>query len=212
MNKLSTKRKQIRRKYKRYAAAVASAAILTGAVLPGIPAATALAAERPASPYPWQTEQLTQLDKDAQTPAVKQLVATAKGSTDKSNTYKTWEHRDKDKDNGPPGRGWHQHRHSWPGSNENEGWYQDGRIYYRSSDYDYYPGRYVYTLTSPVDIVKDASAVYGFNRTKDTFTVLTMSSRTALVEVRKSDTGKLFNVYLTRNSGSDWYITQVRSL
>lgn len=51
MERTSTKRKILGRKYKRYAAAAIGAAIMTGAALPGIPVITkAFAAETPASP------------------------------------------------------------------------------------------------------------------------------------------------------------------
>ena len=50
MERKTAKRKLLRRKYKRYVAAVAGAAVMAGAVLPGIPVAKAAASERPAPP------------------------------------------------------------------------------------------------------------------------------------------------------------------
>lgn len=45
MERKLSRRKMLRRKYKRYAAALAGAAIMTGAAIPGIPAAKTFAAE-----------------------------------------------------------------------------------------------------------------------------------------------------------------------
>lgn len=191
MERKSARRKHLRRKYKRYAAAVAGAAIMTGAVLPGIPAAKALAAERPANLPPIGIEQTTLTDKDVQTP-VKQVVA-----------EKTR--------NKPPGRGWHEHKYGWPSSDENQVWYEDGRIYYRS-DHDRYRDNYVYYRSSLVDLVKNYATLYGFDPSLDSFTLLTSTSHKALVEVRKHDTGKLFNVLLERTYDGGWKIAEVRAL
>ncbi|WP_425060170.1 hypothetical protein SCACP_08390 [Sporomusa carbonis] len=199
MERKSAKRRQLshhlRRKYKHYAAAVAGAAIMTGAFLPGIPAAKAFAAESPSTLPPTTINQTTLADKDVQKP-VRQVIA-----------EKT---RDKDR-NDPPGRGWHEHRHSWPSPDENQAWYQDGRIYYRS-DNDRYHTDYVYYLNSPVDFIKDNAALYGFNRYLDSFSLLSLSSHKAIVEVTKHDTEKLFDVFLERTGDRGWKVIEVRAL
>lgn len=193
MERKSAKRKQLshhfRRKYKRYAAALAGAAIMTGAALPGIPVAQAFAAESPsASPAPAAT--YSTQDKDTKT-TVKKVYAER--------------YRDRDR-NGPPGRGWHEHNHSWPSSDENQAWYQDGRIYYRS-DSNHYRSNYAYTSASnPVTVIKEAASLYGFNRYTDSFTLLSRTSNRAIVEVIKNDTGKIFNMVLERNNNGDWRI------
>jgi hypothetical protein len=63
MEKKSAKRKHIRRRLKRYAAAVAGAAIMAGVSLPGTPIVKAEAANKPWVPNPVKNEQA--LDKDA---------------------------------------------------------------------------------------------------------------------------------------------------
>ena len=64
MKPKSARRRSLRRKYKRYAAAVAGAAILTGAVLPGLPVAKVFASEAPPTTAPNQTTQTTMVDND----------------------------------------------------------------------------------------------------------------------------------------------------
>lgn len=195
MERKAAKRKQLshhfRRKYKRYAAALAGAAIMTGAAaLPGIPVAQAFAAESPSSaPAATYSTQ----DKNVKT-TVKKVYAE--------------KNRHKDR-NGPPGRGWHEHRHSWPGPNENQAWYQDGKIYYRGDSRNsasYYRSDYAYAVSNPVDVVKSAATRYGFNRYTDSFTLLSRTSNRAIVEVIKSDTGQIFNMVLERTNNNDWRI------
>lgn len=107
----------------------------------------------------------------------------------------------------PPGNGWHQHKYGWPSSDENQAWYQDGKIYYRSDN-----PKDVYSLYNPVDFVKDSASVYGFDAALDDFTLLTVTRHSALVEVRQHDTGKLYNVLLKRTSGQEWTIADVHTI
>jgi hypothetical protein len=186
LGKNAAKRKQLRRKYKRHAAALMGAAIMTGAALTGLPVTKAMAAESPTTRPPIKTEQAVKVTKDTR----------------------------------PPGHGWHQHKYSWPSADENQAWYQDGKIYYRSDSrhdrYDrhhhHYLHEYGYRFNNPVNYVKYTAATYGFDSTRDTFTLLTVNSKRALVEVRKNDTGKLFNVLLERTYDRDWNIVNVRAL
>lgn len=57
MERKLSRRKMLRRKYKHYAAALAGAAIMTGAAIPGIPAATTFAAENPSNSHFVKLEQ-----------------------------------------------------------------------------------------------------------------------------------------------------------
>jgi hypothetical protein len=186
---------RLRGKYKRYAAAVAGAAIMAGVALPGIPAAKVLAAENPSAEPTITMNQTTQVDKDTKNPIKKVL------------TEKTL----REDRNSPPGRDWHEHKNSWPSSDENQAWYENGRIYYRS-DNNQYRADYVSYLNSPVDFVKASSEIYGFNPYLDSFNILTLSSDKALVEVTRHDTGRLFDVLLTRDGDHDWRIVEVRAL
>ncbi len=186
------RRQQLRRKYKRYAAAVAGAAILTGAALPGIPAAKALAAERPTNLPPLKSVQTAELQKDART-SVSQVVA------EKLQLEKRHRHK----------RGWHEHNHSWPGPDENQIRYENGRVYYRSDNHR--DRDYVNYLSSPVDFVKDRAAMYGFDRYRDAFTLLSLSGNQAVVQVKKHDNGSLFNILLERDNDSNWKIVDIRA-
>lgn len=176
----SAKRRQLRRKYKRRAAALMGAAIMTGTALSGIPVTKALAAEAPSHPNPVKSEQ----------------------------TFT--------KESRPPGPGWHQHKHSWPSPDENQAWYQDGKIYYRSdnnsSRHHEYRNEYAYYVENPVNYLKDRATLYGFDASRDSFSLLSLSKQKALIEVRKSDTGKLYNVLLERDYNHAWKITDIRSL
>lgn len=193
MDKKPNKRSFPGRKYKHYAAAVAGAAVLTGAAMPGIPLAKAAASEKyPDSPKA-QTEQNTDFYKDY----VKEK------DKDKKERRDRYRDRDNRRD------GWHEHRHSWPGSDENQAWVEDGRIYYRSDNYDY--DRYSETVSSPIELVKDYAAQYGFDRYRDEFRLLNFSRTTAIVQVTKYNTGQRFLVYLDRDPGYDWNITSVRA-
>jgi len=64
MERKTSHRKFLRRKYRHYAAAMAGAAIMTGAVLPGIPIVKAADVERPLPP-PARHSQTTLVDKDS---------------------------------------------------------------------------------------------------------------------------------------------------
>lgn len=190
MGRNTIKRKQLRRKFKRRAAALAGAAILTGSLLSGMPVTKVMAAEAPSYQPPTKTEQTVQVKKDDRP------------------SEKDWR-----KNARPPGRGWYQHNNSWPGSNENQAWYQDGKIYYRSDNKrDNYRTEYVYQSSNPVNYVKASASLYGFNASFDQFRLLTISGQKALVEIRKYDTGKLYNVLLERTYDNGWNIVDIRAL
>jgi hypothetical protein len=113
--------------------------------------------------------------------------------------------------------GWHEHKNSWPSSDENQAWYEDGKIYYRSDRYrdynrdrDYYHWGYVNYLSSPVEFAKNYAATYGFDRNLDTFSLLSQSNNKAYVEVVKHDTGQLGLMVLERDRDHDWRIVAVR--
>ncbi len=187
------RRQQLRRKYKRYAAAVAGAAILTGAALPGIPAAKALAADRPTNLPPLKTVQTTALEKNTGTKASQSVAEKL-----------LLEKRLRQK------RGWHEHNHSWPGPDENQIRYEDGRVYYRSDNHR--DRDYAYELGSPVDVVKERAAMYGLDRDRDSFTLLSLSGNNAVVQVTKHDNGSLFNILLERDHyGRNWKIVDIRA-
>lgn len=174
------KRKQLRRKYKRRAAALMGAAIMTGAALSGIPATKAFAADAPAPSPPPKIER-----------------------------------HHHDKDSRPPGPGWHQHKHSWPSPDESQAWYKDGKIYYRSvnnNSRNYLRSDYAYYVNNPVQYLKNHAASYGFDASRDSFSLLSVTNNRALIEVRRHNTGKLFNVLLERDYNHAWKVTDLRAL
>ena len=107
--------------------------------------------------------------------------------------------------------GWHRHNHSWPSSNDNRALYKDGQIYYSSDNNrynDYYEsGNY---QTSPLTAAKDYASRYGFDASRDSFSLLSQSGNRATVEVVKQDTNQRFKMDLVRSQDGDWNITGVR--
>lgn len=194
MDKKSLKSKLLRRKYKRYAAAVAGAAIMAGVALPGLPIVSAASAESPITSPPPIALKSALFNKDSEKP-VKQVTA------EKS-----------EKPSKPPGRGWHEHNHSWPGSDENQGWYENGKIYYRSDNHRYNSWSSAYYLTNPIDYFKDYASNYGFDRYRDSFTLLNQSNNSATILVKKTTTGKQYIVELDRDNDHSWEIAAVRGI
>jgi hypothetical protein len=194
MDKKSLKSKLLRRKYKRYAAAVAGAAIMAGAALPGLPIVSAASAESPVTSPPPIALKSTLFNQDSEKP-VKQVTAEKREKSSK-----------------PPGRGWHEHNHSWPGSDENQGWVENGKIYYRSDNYRNNSWSYANSWSSPISYFKDYAANYGFDRYRDSFTLLSQSNNSATILVKKTTTGKQYIVELDRDSYHDWEIAAVRGI
>ena len=188
---------RLRSRHKRYAAAIAGAAIMAGVALPGIPAAEVFASEAP-SGDPAITLSQEELARDKQV-KVKKVVAENK-IRDK--------HKDKDS---PPGRGWHEHVRSWPGVDENQAWYENGKIYYRSNN-DRSHVSFVDYFDSFVNFVKYNSEIYGFDPYLDSYKLLTATSKRAIVEVTRHDTGRLYDIVIERTSGNHWQIVEVRAL
>lgn len=168
MEKKSTRRKLLRRKYKRYAAAVAGAAIISGAALHGIPAAKAHAAENPTNAPPTNAKQTMTSDANQ---SLKQLM---------SERYHVRDRGDKED--------WHNgYRHR-----SHERYHGEDRYVSRQGDV------VVRYLDSPVDTIKNHAAELGFDAANDTFTFLSLSSHEASILVTKHDTGERFRVELER--------------
>lgn len=240
----NSKKRILGRKYGKYAAAVAGAAVLTGAALPGLPAAHAFASPKPipaASASSSSTDKSTYSTRDHD----KTFYSTADHNSRSSDSTKyrasdyqyrgdkavyrasdydsnsaTYSTRDNDRSHystrdhdksvwSEYGGGWHRHRHSWPGSDENQGLYKDGRVYYRS---DNYGSHYAYTRINPIEFVKAHASEYGFDSSRDTFSLLSRSRGTAVVQVTKHDTGDRYSVSLDRSGDHSWSIAGVRAL
>ncbi|MEG6584720.1 hypothetical protein [Dendrosporobacter sp. 1207_IL3150] len=120
---------------------------------------------------------------------------------------------DKAEKSKPPGRGWHEHKHGWPSSDENQGWYEDGRIYYRSDNYNHHTNwRLAHQYFNPISFVKDAGYKYGFDRYRDSFTLVSQSRDSATVMVEKNLTGEKYIVDLDRDYYNDWSVEDVKRI
>jgi len=192
MKKILAKPKTLHHKYKRYAAALAGAAIMAGTTL-GIPVSKAAAAEAPVTSPPSTIEQSTMANKDHQPPA-KQIIA------NKTDPIKRLKNR---LDNG-----WHEHLNEWPSPGDNQAWYEDGRIYYLNAKDP--SAEYNNTLSTPVQLVKEYASLYGFDPNNDVFTLLSQSNREATVQIVKHDTGQRFTVDLENRQ--DWRIVAIRGV
>lgn len=189
MEKNAVKRRQLRRKYRRYAAAVAGAAVITGATFGGVPVAKAMAAGSSAASPSAPTEQVTMVDKDLY----------------KNNSSQESKYNNKD-------RGHHKYR--WWSKYKDRDYYEGDGVTVRYSDGRYVgDGVTVRYLDSPVDYVKDyAASKYGFDAYRDTFTFLSLTTKEAVVQVTKHDTGKKYNITLERGNYRDWKVVSVRAI
>jgi hypothetical protein len=115
------------------------------------------------------------------------------------------------------GSDWHRHDRSWPSSNDNRGLYKDGKIYYSSDNngyYNDYNNHYEYAnyRTSPLTFAKDYASSYGFDASRDSFSLLSQSRNQATVQIIQHDTNQRFRVDLVRSQDGGWNITGVRGI
>lgn len=110
--------------------------------------------------------------------------------------------------------GWHEHNHSWPSSDDNQGWYENGHIYYRNGGDRYKEhqhNEYSYYFSNPVNFVKTHATQYGFDPSRDSFTLIHQGRYKATVQVINHGTGQRFKIDLERNRG-DWQIVVLRGI
>lgn len=139
MERKISKRKMLRRKYKNYTAALAGAALLTGAGA-AIPATT-FAAENPVnvqqqrvaahydtrvndkSHYDTRFDNKSKYDTrySSRNNNARYVIRYSNGARFDTRFDTRHDYRN----------GWHRHDHSWPSSDENQALYKDGHIYYR---------------------------------------------------------------------------------
>lgn len=106
----------------------------------------------------------------------------------------------------PPGHGWHPHKHSWPASDENQAWYQDGTIYYHHTGT---PTSYAHYFSNPLDFLKENAADYDIDADRDTFTLLSVSRLAATIEVTRQSDQAVFDFRLERTPRHPWTIVQI---
>ncbi|MCC5467234.1 hypothetical protein [Pelosinus baikalensis] len=250
MERKLSRRKTPRGKYKKYAAALAGAAIMAGAAGTALPATT-YASENPnihpikieqtkasasydtryndSSHYNTRQNNGSSYDTRYNGSNNKNVTRASNDATyaprhNTSASYDTrydgdgskydtrYHNRDGKYDTRYNNRnGWHRHNHSWPSSNDNRALYKDGQIYY-SSDNNRYNDYYEYGnyQTSPITVAKDSAARYGFDASRDSFSLLSQSGNRATVQVVKQDTNQRFKMDLVRSQDGDWNITGVR--
>lgn len=224
--KQTKRKKKVQRKYKRLMAALAGAAVVTSAMLPGLPIANAATNTVVASPAP-------------------EASATAAGQRDKDHTpaQDSNQNRAKDRDHAHPNNkpqlsgspvdavkksaashGFDARRDTftlqWQSSSEavvqvrttkgktfivrltakNGAWKIDSVKESRDR---------ITKAGDPINVVKSNAAIFGFDALRDHFTLLSASASKAIVQVRTS--GQTFKVDLEKSSGR-WIITTIRGI
>lgn len=148
-----------RKKYKRLMAALAGAAVVSSALLPGVPITKVHAAVNPAA-----THNIADQATDQSAPPTK---------ADKRDNER-W-----NKDN------------DWAGRHDRD----------RHS--------HGYHLSDPVQVVRDNASTFGFDASRDRFSLLSITGSKAIVQVKTSS--QTFKVDLKRDNG-DWVITTIRGI
>ena len=201
-------RKHARRRYKRLMAALAGVAVVTSAMLPGIPIARVHAAENTAVTAPATVAEVPAAAAPAteptavETPSVAQVAepaaksaaetpaaepaATAQPATEQTRDQKQSNQEERTQEN----------RNQ---ENRNQDRQQDRHNDQQNN-----------AAGSPVAAVKAAAAVYGFDARNDKFSLQSQSSNEAVVLVR-TDSGKTFKVHLSQNHGN-WRVDSVKEV
>jgi hypothetical protein len=195
------RKKSMNRKYKHLMAAVAGAAVISSSMLPGLPVSKAFAASDPPPDY-----SRSQVTKSEWYASVNSPLRAAKqyaedyGFNSTRDTFSLQWHTNKEASvlvktaNGATYkmRLTREHRHDWIVTNVEE---------VSSAD--------VVQAGSPVEVVKDNAAAYGFDAETDRFSLLSLTATKAIVQVRTGD--RTFKVDLTRQ-GDSWDITTIRGI
>ncbi|MDD4600105.1 hypothetical protein SDC9_20927 [bioreactor metagenome] len=189
--------KSFRKKYKRIVAAVAGAAVISSAMLPGLPLAKVQAQETQKTDQPANSK--TEDLKTGQSPlnAARQYAKDHGYDTSRSNLSLQWS------------------------SNT------DASVLLRQDDgntkrikllkdHDKWQvksldkvDKTAHNLRDPVDVVKDNAASFGFDARTDRFTLLSLAGPKAIVQVRHN--GQTFKVDLIKK-GAGWDITTIRGI
>jgi len=216
MEKKLAKRLKHRRKYKRYAAALAGAAIMAGTSLHGIPVARASAAENPSISPTVATAQTPLIDKDAN-----ELIADPDGfATDPATNQNSDKVANKDQ------------------RDTNEDARQDKRDKRDSKDDHYKHERYAherwadrgetlahriewyndsankiqiyYSNANAVDIVRAAATDLGFDVNNDSFTLISQIGSQSVVNVFHN--GNSYSVTVDQLADGNWIISLVNQI
>jgi|GEM_PF-1648611 len=221
MEKKLAKRKKSRRKY---AAALAGAAIMAGTTLHGIPIASAANAEQTSISPPVATEQTTLINKDIKKPIIENdtnvtdPVVAPQGDNSDNKTVVTPEQRDKDKD------GQHADRDRGDKQDQRDARYNHERYKHerwadRGQAFDQRMAWYndslnkiqIYNNTaSPVDIVMAVADGLGFDVNNDTFSLISQSGSQSIVRIVHN--GNNYNITVDHLSNGNWQVTLVNQI
>jgi hypothetical protein len=201
MEKKLARRKMLRRKYKRYAAALAGVTIMAGASLHGIPSVSA--AENPSTSPNVTTEQTTQINKDANKQLVKNDAAATDplANQDQRDTDKAKRHDVRDQGDKRDERYAHE---KWSDRGETFAhrmqWYNDSlnkiQIFNNNAN--------------AVDIVKAAATDLGFDVNNDSFTLMSQSGSQSVVSVVHN--GNNYNVTVDQLANGNWLVSSVNQI
>ncbi|HWR07034.1 hypothetical protein [Sporomusa sp.] len=227
----TSRRKIAKRKYKRLVAALAGAAVVTSALLPGLPIAKVHAAENTVTASPAPTTEATPPSTDTRN-------NTGEPTKERTTDNDTQRDKERPKDNqnvaGSPvaavkaaaaayGFDARRDRFSLQSSSANTAVVlvrkDNGKTFNvrLTKDHDKWKIVSVKEVSSggvirggdPVDVVRDNAGRFGFDAYHDTFTLLSVTSGKAIVQVKTS--GQTFKVDLEKN-GSKWVITTIRGI
>lgn len=247
MERKTSKRKMVRGKYKRYVAALAGAAIMTGAAGAALPATTFAATNPNIQPIKI-AQTVTDTSKASATYDTRYDNNGSRYSTKynsgssydtryngnrnhnvtrasnnatyapRHNTSASYDTRDNSVTHKNSSiRGTYASA-SYDTRYDGNGSKYDTRYHNRDGKYDtrynHRNGHYEYSnyQSSPVNFVKDYASRYGFDASRDTFSLLDQSRNHATVQVVKQDTNQRFKIDLARNQNGDWNITGVRQI
>lgn len=226
MEKKLGKRMMLRRKYKRYAAALAGAAIMAGTTLHGIPVAKAAATETPAPAPSVAGDPTTPIDKDAKKPitdpdtTVTDPAGTANqedssdnktvsapgqrdNRDDRQNDQERW-----DKGDRAHGRYHYDHERYKHERWADRGYAFDLRIEWYNDSANKI--QMYYTDANPVDIVIAAADILGFDPNEDAFSLLSQMGSQSIVRVVHN--GNNYDVTVQSLADGNWLISFVKLL
>lgn len=217
MEKKLARRKSLRRKYKRYAAVLAGAAIMAGTSLHGgIPFAKASAAENPSISPPVTTEQTTLANKDVKKPLIEteDSIPDPSVSQDQPDTNKDERHDVRDRgnredrgDRGDRGDRRDEHRYG------HERWFDRGETFaHRMQWYNDSLNKIQIfnNNANAVDIVMAAAANLGFDVNNDSFSLIGQNGSQSVVNVAHNGTN--YHVTVNHLDNGNWMVSFVNQI
>lgn len=247
MERKTPRRKMVRGKYKKYVAALAGAAIMTGAAGTALPATTFAAANTNIQPIKI-AQTVTDTSKASASYDTRYNNNNSSYSTKynsgssydtryngnrnhnvtrasnnatyapRHNTSASYDTRDNSVTHKNSATRGTYASASYDTRYDGNGSKYDTRYHNRDGKYDtrynhrnnhYEQGHY---QLSPVTFVKDFASRYGFDASRDTFSLLNQSRDHATVQVIKHDTNQRFKIDLAKNQDGGWNITGIREL